>query len=263
MSKKGRHIRALKKQQKQLQKIQKRLRQAGAQLDLKESSVSDKNSQYLHPKKQIVALKKYKRELQNKSKESKTSNKIAPTQKQLSKAIQQRKSKTFTSSKIKPVYVPQESEEHKANRQVKELREKLRKQIQVTETQIPTPEVVEELIPPTPEQPIPERINTDTSFYAHAIISNYRLQLKQYPAMCEPMLGSWLDSMIAEHGEEDVAIMLQEGANDGNVVSFEIAYSTEKMTGYIAEMLNYLPEMTDWYKSEVMEQFESWEGIYD
>ena len=83
MSKKGRQIRALKKQLKQINKLQRRLRQAGAQLDLKETSISDNTiSQYLHPKKQIEVLKKYKHELQNYSKDTSTSNKIKLSQKQ-------------------------------------------------------------------------------------------------------------------------------------------------------------------------------------
>lgn len=257
MSKKGRQIRALKKQQKQINKLQRRLRQAGAQLDLKETNISDNTiSQYLHPKKQIEVLKKYKHELQNYSKDTITTNKIKPSQKQLSKAIQQRKTKTLQPAHIKQTHIKIPKEKQRKNIQKKQ--QKVAPKYSKPSTELP-----ENLLPPTPEQPIPERVNTNTSFYAEAIISNYRIQLKQYPAMAEPMLSSWLDSMIAEHGVEDVATMLQAGADDGNALTFEIAYSTEKLEGYVAEMLNYLPEMTDWYKAEIMEQFESWEGIYD
>ena len=106
-----------------------------------------------------------------------------------------------------------------------------------------------------------DNVNKDTSFYAKAIISNYKNQLEQYPAMAEPMLKNWLEYMILSHGEEAVATMLQDGAENGIILSFEIAYSEEKLVGYIADLMDWLPEMTDWYKAELMEQFETWDDV--
>lgn len=137
--------------------------------------------------------------------------------------------------------------------------------IQVQRKVEPKKESVEQkrqqYIPPKEEQLRQERINTDSSFYSDAIIANYRNQLRQYPAMAEPMLTNWLDYMIAEHGKDDVAKMLEDGAKNGVVLTFEIAYSEDKLVGYIADLMDWLPEMTDWYKAELMEQFEMWEEI--
>lgn len=231
MAKKSKNQRQLNKQLQQLRKIQKRVQQKGLHVDLSTPKKTEKPT-----KKQVEQIKQIKRQEQRKLKEPKTNNTVKLTQKQLQKAIASRQ------QRLKPV---------------KPLKVKQPK-ITPRKPQTSQQEIPENLTPPTPEQEIPENINTDTSFFAETIIGNYRQQLRKFPIHAEPLLGQWLDKLIAEHGIEDVATMLQAGASEGNLLTFEIAYSMEKMEGYIAEMLTYLPEMTDWYKAEVMEQFETW-----
>lgn len=243
MAKKGKQQRQYNKQLQQLRKLQKRAQQKGLKLDLTPTPQPKQKTN----KKHVQQIKQAKRQAQRQIKEPKTDNKFTLTQKQLSKAIKGKQThlkpvKLVTPKPVKP----------KTKKQVQP------KQEETTKPQSTTPE---EYLPPTPTKEPPYHANVDASFYSEAVIFNYRQTLKLFPVKAEPLLTAWLDSLIEQHGADDVATMLQEGAKNGNIVNFEIAYSLEKLEGYIAEMLNYLPEMTDWYKAEVMEQFEEWGNL--
>ena len=67
---------------------------------------------------------------------------------------------------------------------------------------------------------LPEGVEPVTAdIFADTVISNYRLQIHAYPQYAEPLITEWLDSMIAQYGKEDVALMLQNGAEAGVVVT--------------------------------------------
>lgn len=133
----------------------------------------------------------------------------------------------------------------------------------------PTPEkqnlidkAAEERIPLLPGDMVKipsDSIMEDTNFFSDAVIRGFENIIKQFPKNAEPVLQEWLDEMIARNGKDDVATMLQEGAEDGHVVNREIAYDSEKLATYMADMMDYLPEMTDWAKAEVLESFETWD----
>lgn len=133
----------------------------------------------------------------------------------------------------------------------------------------PTPEkqnriekAAEERIPLLPGDMVkipPDSVITDTNFFSDAVIRGFENIIKQFPKNAEPILKEWLDEMIARNGKDDVATMLQQGAADGHIVNREIAYDAEKLGDFMNEMMDYLPEMTDWAKAEVMESFETWD----
>lgn len=243
MAKKGKQQRQYNKQLQQLRKIQRKAQQKGIKLDLTPTPQPRQKKN----KKQVQEIRKIKQEAKKQVKEAKTDNQFKPTQKQLAKAIKAKQSRIKPVQLVKPKVV-----KPKTTRQVQPRQQEQTK---------PLPPTPEEYTPPTPEQNLPYHVNVDPSFYSEAVIFNYRQTLRLFPVKAEPLLTAWLDNLIQEHGVDDVATMLQEGAKNGNIVNFEIAYSLEKLEGYIAEMLNYLPEMTDWYKAEVMEQFEEWGNI--
>ena len=108
---------------------------------------------------------------------------------------------------------------------------------------------------------VPEKVNRDPDFFSSAVIKQFSDMIKQFPRHAEPLLQGWLDQLIKSQGKEAVATMLQKGAAEGHVVNREIAYSMDKIQTYISDMLNYLPEMTDWYKAEIMEQFETFDAF--
>ena len=225
MSKKGRQLRQYKKQLRQIQKYEKRLQQKGVNVNNKVDNIQQ--------------AKQYKRVLKNQLDVKQTkSDTFKPSAKQLREAIKGRTARTFTPAQ-KPL--PRQKVQPK---------------------QLPKKKTApREEYTPEQGQAREDKVQTDSSFYSEAIIANYKNQIKQYPAMAEPMLLNWLEYMILEHGKDDVAKMLEDGAKNGVVLTFEIAYSEEKLVGYIADLMDWLPEMTDWYKAELLEQFEGWDDI--
>lgn len=112
---------------------------------------------------------------------------------------------------------------------------------------------------PPVEAPRPEdKTNTSEDFFADTVISNYRAEIMHYPSKAYPKLNAWLDRLLTQYSKTDVASMLQQGAEDGHVVTRQIAYDDTALDGYIADMLNYLPEMTEWEKSDIIDDFDNW-----
>lgn len=95
--------------------------------------------------------------------------------------------------------------------------------------------------------------------FSEMVISNYKAHIRQFNDVAYEKLSSWVDSLIAKFGEDDVATMLQEGAENGYIVTYQIVYSMDKLTEYIANMLDYLPEVGDIMKEDIVDAFEAME----
>lgn len=247
MSKRGKQARALRKQQKQINKIQKRLAQAGIRLDLETTNQNQNNSYYLQTKRKLASLKKYKRELKTSAKETKTKNTNKITDKQLRTAIEKKKQNIARYKKPAQPYIP--TGEALEERKITNLRDKLRKNI------------APQYMPPKSEQSHEDKINTDTSFFVDSVIQSWFNEIHHFPRMAEPILKQWYDEISARYTKEDIATMLEEGARAGVVLTYEIAYDGEKLAMYMSDMLDFYPEMTPWEKAEILEQFESWEDL--
>lgn len=96
-------------------------------------------------------------------------------------------------------------------------------------------------------------------YFTHQIIEMFRYKIRVFPKVAEPILSAWLDMMIEKMGADPVAYMLQEAAANGLILDYTIAYSEERIQGYIAQMLDFLPDITDEWKAEIMEAFEQFE----
>ena len=230
MSKRGKQARALRKQQKQIDKLQKRLAQAGIRLDLTTTNQNQNNSYYLQPKEQLASLKKYKRELQTSAKGTKTKNTNRITDKQLRTVIEKKKQNIARHRNPAQPYVP--TGDALEERKITNLRDKLRKNIAPQYT------------PPQPEQPHEDKVNTDTSFFVDSVINSWLDEIHYFPAMAEPILKRWYDELLTRYTKEDIATMLEDGARAGVVLTYEIAYDGEKLAMYMSDMLDFYPEMT-------------------
>lgn len=95
------------------------------------------------------------------------------------------------------------------------------------------------------------------------VLSNFKSQLAQFPnAEGTPLLLSWFDKLLADNGREAVAQMLQDGAEQGLLITWETVYKSVNTKTYMTEMMNYLPDQGNIYKDQIMdmmEQFEWWE----
>lgn len=101
-----------------------------------------------------------------------------------------------------------------------------------------------------------ERVNEDVNFFDNVVISGFRSHVKNFNERASNLLLEWLDMVLSTNDTHDVAIMLQKGAETGNIVNYQIVYSTDKLHEYISNMINYLPEAGPMFKADMMEALE-------
>lgn len=279
MAKKSKTTRQYNKQLQRQQKILRKAQQKGIKLDL----TSTKQQQQKPTKKDIVKLRK-ENIYNSRQVKAKTGNKanLSLSANQIQKAVKARAKQKFhvdysnEADKIERQRKRKEEEKKKQKKERKQrereqeeqekidsLRDKLQKKdenvVQDIEPDVePEPEPYR---PQEPTRPHPTEVNESTSFYSETIIRMYKQELKNYPQHAEPLINAWLDSLIGKYGMDDVAQMIQEASASGIILTYEIAYDTYKMHAYIAEMLNYLPEMTPEWASDVLDAFDEWADI--
>lgn len=103
-------------------------------------------------------------------------------------------------------------------------------------------------------------------FFSKIVISNYKAELSIYRQEFRSMMGRWVDDLVNRYGENDVAYMLNTGAEDGIVMTPRIAYSDTEIQGYLTTMINYLPNATTFGRDELEEMVqrnEWWDDDYD
>jgi hypothetical protein len=99
--------------------------------------------------------------------------------------------------------------------------------------------------------------------FSTIVISNFREDISHFPQMAEPMLGNWLNELINNYGEDDVAQMLEEAKADGIWIDYTIAYSRDNLLGMISQMMDYLPDASEQFKKDLADRFEfdeDWEN---
>ena len=101
---------------------------------------------------------------------------------------------------------------------------------------------------------VPYTLNVDD-----AIIANFMGSLSKYNIDFQNKMRTWLNGLINEYpngreaGKSAVAQMLHEGAENGVVVTYRIAYSDEMLSEFMADMLDYLPSDVR-TKADIMEE---------
>lgn len=108
----------------------------------------------------------------------------------------------------------------------------------------------------TPGFEPPEKVSEDPTFFDAVVISGFRNHVRQFNERASNLLLSWLDKILASNDVHDVATMLNDGAEAGLIVTYQIVYSQDKLTQYMSEMLNYLPEAGPLFKAEIMDALE-------
>lgn len=107
----------------------------------------------------------------------------------------------------------------------------------------------------------PENISEDQSFFDAIVITGFRAHIRRFNEECQRYIFSWLDKIIAKYGTHATAIMLNDGAEAGHIVTYKIAYDRNKLFAYMTEMLNYLPDVTAEFKAEIMDALEAEEDF--
>lgn len=107
----------------------------------------------------------------------------------------------------------------------------------------------------------PENISEDETFFDAVIINNFKAHVRQFNEHASNLLLSWLDRILETNDMYDVATMLNDGAEAGLIVTYQIVYSQDKLTQYMSEMLDYLPEAGELFKTEMMDAMEEEENF--
>lgn len=110
---------------------------------------------------------------------------------------------------------------------------------------------------------VPQQHRTYYPGFENIAITGYLKQLQQFPnAEGARMLSEWLTKLINEFGRHAVAVMLDEGSREGNIVTWETVYKGGVQV-YMTNMMEYLPGIGETEKlrlGEIMEEMESWES---
>lgn len=99
--------------------------------------------------------------------------------------------------------------------------------------------------------------------FEYMAITGYLKQLEQFPnAEGARILSDWIQKLINQFGRHAVAVMLDEGSREGNIVTWETVYKGGVQV-YMTNMIEYLPNLDANEKQklgDIMEEMESWES---
>lgn len=107
----------------------------------------------------------------------------------------------------------------------------------------------------------PENISEDVTFFDAVVITGFKAHVRNFNEHASNLLLSWLDRILATNDVHDVATMLNDGAEAGLLVTYQIVYSQDKLTQYMSKMLDYLPEAGPLFKAEMMDAMEEGEDF--
>lgn len=106
-----------------------------------------------------------------------------------------------------------------------------------------------------------DNINTDSSFYTRIVIDNFRITLNAYNEKAKEKLNGWLNTLVTQYGNDDVAQMITTAIEDGVELTVKDSYFLEKVSDYMQKMMDYLPEAGEFTKESILESLEE-EDIY-
>lgn len=92
--------------------------------------------------------------------------------------------------------------------------------------------------------------------FSKVVITNFKAHIAQFNTEASSMLRNWIDALIAKFGEGQVATMLNDGAESGNIVTYQIVYKQEALLEYMSNMMDYLPDVGEFTKQEMTDAFE-------
>ena len=98
----------------------------------------------------------------------------------------------------------------------------------------------------------PENISEDGAFFENVVISQWYATLEQFSnGEAYYLLAAWMDNTVFTKGKHNTAIMLQDGAENGHLLTWDVVYKHDNAILYIGYMLDYLPDEGILYKEEI------------
>lgn len=101
-----------------------------------------------------------------------------------------------------------------------------------------------------------ERVNEDKDFFSKVVISNFQAHYSKFNERVSGLLDEWLANIISKYGYHDTAVMLEEGARKGVILTYQVAYESTLLHQYMADMLDYLPDSGDFFRDQLQEAME-------
>jgi len=91
-------------------------------------------------------------------------------------------------------------------------------------------------------------------FMVRVIISNWLALLRT----CEKgeaynLLLGWITQLRNDNGDEAVATMIEEGADSGNILTWDIIYHNDKARQYMSALMEHLPDQGILYKDRMLD----------
>lgn len=91
-------------------------------------------------------------------------------------------------------------------------------------------------------------------FMVRVIISNWLALLRT----CEKgeaynLLLGWITQLRNDNGDEAVATMIEEGADSGNILTWDIIYHNDKARQYMSALMEHLPDQGVLYKDQMLD----------
>lgn len=116
----------------------------------------------------------------------------------------------------------------------------------------------------TPGFEPPTNLTDDQSFFDEGVIYQWYITLEKFSkGECYNLLKAWIENVIAENGIHNTAVMLQKGAEKGNILKREVAYDETEFTSYISNMMDYLPDQGILYKEQMLDKIEYMKALGD
>lgn len=110
---------------------------------------------------------------------------------------------------------------------------------------------------PTPPPPPPEPDYSAFPNESDIVIQNFRADvIARFPENAAPILERWLSDLERIYDRRDIAIMLQEAADNGVVIDYKVAYNNDLLMGAIADFMDFLPDASQGVKQDLMDALE-------
>lgn len=110
----------------------------------------------------------------------------------------------------------------------------------------------------------PENILDDASFFDYSVISQWYATLELFSSgESYNLLRAWMGNIVRTHGKHNAAIMLQNGIENGHLLTWDVVYKAEKAVSYIGYMIDYLPDEGVLYKEEMLDKIEYMKRLGD
>ena len=102
-----------------------------------------------------------------------------------------------------------------------------------------------------------QRVVMPQSFdFNNTVIDSFLSSLEKYNQNFQIKITAWIRQLISQYGEDVVAQMLMDGAENGVIITTQIAYNDEACSAYMAEMLTYLNPNTR-TKADILAEIEA------